>query len=156
MRTMGRFRERLPSIAVISAAIMFATCVCAAQIPVAPGVTFVIAVSNAPGQKIASPEESTAQGDYETVVTVAAKNETGIPRAPSLMEWTQKACAGKPPSRGKCGPRPDELALASPGISYLRTAGAEWNDLARPFPGLDQGAAHEWQHRVFVPELCEP
>jgi outer membrane protein OmpA-like peptidoglycan-associated protein len=78
MRTMGRLRVRLPCVAVGSAALMFAACVCAAQIPVTPGVTFVIAVSNAPGQKIANPEENTAQGDYETVVTIAATDKTGI------------------------------------------------------------------------------
>ena len=57
---------------------LFAHCVSAAHVPASPGVTFVIAVSNAPGQQIANPEENTAQGDYETLVTVTANDKTGI------------------------------------------------------------------------------
>ena len=58
------------------AALLFAMCVRAADIPVTPGVTYVIAVSNAPGQRPA--DDVTAQGDYETVVTVTAKDTSGI------------------------------------------------------------------------------
>ena len=53
-------------------------CVSASQVPATPGTTFVIAVSNAPGQQIANPGENTAQGDYETVVTVTNNEKTGI------------------------------------------------------------------------------
>jgi len=55
---------------------LFAACVDAADIPVTPGVTYVIAVSNAPGQRPA--DDNTAQGDYETVITVTAKDASGI------------------------------------------------------------------------------
>src|SRR5262245_8790426 len=48
----------------------------AADIPVSPGVTYVIAVSNAPGQQAV--DQDTAQGDYETVVTVSGKDKSGI------------------------------------------------------------------------------
>jgi outer membrane protein OmpA-like peptidoglycan-associated protein len=49
-----------------------------AAIPIAPGVTFVIAVSDKTGSEPANPAEHIAQGDYETVVTITAVSKAGI------------------------------------------------------------------------------
>ena len=62
----------------LSAALLFAACVGATEIPITSGTTFVIAVSNAPGQRPANPQENSAQGDYEAVVTVTGKDTSGI------------------------------------------------------------------------------
>lgn len=51
----------------------------APDIPIAPGVTFVIAVSDSTGSaQQAKTTEHFAQGDYETVVTITAVNADGI------------------------------------------------------------------------------
>jgi outer membrane protein OmpA-like peptidoglycan-associated protein len=48
------------------------------EIPVAPGVTFVIAVSNSASSGRSNTGEHIAQGDYETVVTITAVNADGV------------------------------------------------------------------------------
>ena len=48
------------------------------EIPIAPDVTFVIAVSNAAAPEQARSLDHIAQGDYETVVTITAVNDEGI------------------------------------------------------------------------------
>lgn len=48
------------------------------EIPIAPDVTFVIAVSNAAAPEQARSLDHIAQGDYETVVTITAMNDEGI------------------------------------------------------------------------------
>jgi outer membrane protein OmpA-like peptidoglycan-associated protein len=48
------------------------------DIPIVPGVTFVMAVSNGTSPPQTSTLEHLAQGDYETVVTITAVNDEGI------------------------------------------------------------------------------
>ena len=48
------------------------------DIPIVPGVTFVMAVSNAASPPQTSTLDHLAQGDYETVVTITAVNDEGV------------------------------------------------------------------------------
>lgn len=67
-----RLRFAIPSL------LVFATFICRAapDIPVAPGMVFVIAVHNAPSEP--SIHMEAAQGDYETIVTITDHGRAGI------------------------------------------------------------------------------
>lgn len=61
-------------------ALSYITCAQAAapEIPLAPGVTFVLAVGNSTPPDRRDRTQNTAQGDYEVVVTVTGVNREGV------------------------------------------------------------------------------
>jgi outer membrane protein OmpA-like peptidoglycan-associated protein len=63
------------ALALMSAAVAHSA---ATAIPIAPGVTFVIAVSDKTASEPANSAEHIAQGEYETIVTITAVSKAGI------------------------------------------------------------------------------
>jgi outer membrane protein OmpA-like peptidoglycan-associated protein len=82
MSTARRARVPWPVRAIYLIGVSIATALAHAaappEIPIVPGVTFVMAVSNAASPARTSALEHLAQGDYETVVTITAVNDEGI------------------------------------------------------------------------------
>jgi outer membrane protein OmpA-like peptidoglycan-associated protein len=80
MARRGRVPWQVRAIYLVGMSIATALALAAAppDIPMVPGVTFVMAVSNAASPPQTSTLDHLAQGDYETVVTITAVNDEGI------------------------------------------------------------------------------
>ena len=80
MARRGRVSWRVRALCLVGVSIAapFAQAAASPDIPIAPGVTFVMAVSNGASPPKTSTLDHLAQGDYETVVTITAVNDEGI------------------------------------------------------------------------------